>query len=113
MLSPHTSFNNINRQYTARKYNELHAILQDAEQWREFQDFLQGRTQGITNSSVKENLLTLLRTKSTLKSNNSTHRTRRENYLDQGRELSIPSMCSSTSSSSSLDGSVSSDDLDL
>ena len=41
VLASSSKFNDINRQYTERKYNELNAILQDTEQWREFQDLLQ------------------------------------------------------------------------
>jgi hypothetical protein len=122
-LSTPSTFYDINRQYTERKYNELNAILHDNNQWREFQDLLQGSTYGITNSSVKENLLTLLRTKASLQKKTSSvssvlqNTSRRDQYNERRTTLSLPPMCtlspSCSSSSSSSDGSFSSDEHDI
>lgn len=53
----------IKNDYKIRREQELYSIMKDPEKWKEFQDILRSSNCGVTNSSVRENLLTTLRTK--------------------------------------------------
>jgi hypothetical protein len=77
-------FSDMNTHFTARKRLQLCYILNDPEQWKEFQSSLRAScTIGVTNSSVKEKL------GATLMQAAMTQRPRRTQIVDRQNCLSL------------------------
>jgi hypothetical protein len=91
------SYQNIKKQYQARRLCDLTKILEDPEKWKEFQYRLRAGAGGITNSSVKENLLSALNADAAV----SCGSYRRYEYASAKRVPSLGELsCDSDSSSS-------------
>lgn len=99
MMTSRMMYQDKREQYKTRKLNELYTIMDDPIKWKEFQDLLRVSNSGITNSSVKENLLSVMR-----KNDKSTKQRQRIQLIQ--RQSAASTMGGNLSMSSSSRNSI-------